>query len=173
VSLILLLLACAPGPGLAQLPQGPPPSAEDLTNSLLALSLKYQAAGPADRSGLLGELQSVAAARRERLVALIETDPAAALRFAIPAGIRAGLPLAVQADVEEQIEIEGTLLVFHEDRDGGSRYLYFLESGDRRYSLHFATDQPALLTGLRVRVKGLRVGGALILASGKSSLQIL
>jgi hypothetical protein len=166
-------VACAPGPGQAQPLQGQVLSLEALTSNLLALSLKYQAAGPAARPGLLGELQSVATGRRERLAALIETNPAAAFRFAIPAGIRAGLPPVVQADVEEEVEIEGTLTVLHEDRDGGSRYLYCLDSGGRRYSLHFAADQPALLTGSRVRVKGLRVGEVLVLPSGKTSLQVL
>ena len=172
---LALLLSVAPGAARAQPAPSPGQnaSAEGLTQTLLALQARYQSAAPAEREQMEAELLSVAASRQRVLGGLVEKNPAAVLRVALPAGLRSAFPPAVQVHIEEEMEIEGTLLVLHEDRDGGSRYLYFLEAGGERFSLHFAADQPALLTGSRVRVKGLRVGGALVLASGKTDLQVL
>jgi hypothetical protein len=77
------------------------------------------------------------------------------------------------SSVEE--EIEGELEILHEDRDVGSRYLYFLKAAGRRLSLNFAKDAPTHLTsGARVRVRGVRTNGVLALQSGGSdSVQVL
>jgi hypothetical protein len=74
--------------------------------------------------------------------------------------------------VEE--EIEGELEILHEDRDVGSRYLYFLKAAGRRLSLNFAKDAPTHLTsGARVRVRGVRTNGVLALAGGGNSVQMV
>ena len=161
-----LVLAVAPWTSLAQSSQsaGPSPLPEQLTQALVSLNARYSQAGPAEQARLLGDLLTVAADRQRLLIALIETGPGAVLKVALPASLRAGLPPPVQAFVEEEVEIEGVLEVLHEDRDSGSRYLYFLQTATERLSLHFAADSPALQTGTRVRVKGLRIGRALVLA---------
>jgi hypothetical protein len=48
----------------------------------------------------------------------------------------------VQALVEEEMEVEGELEVLHEDRDVGSRYVYFLKTARGRFALHFVADPP-------------------------------
>ncbi len=131
-----------------------------MTQTLLALNARYQA-NAADRDQLLRELLDAATARRQLLAALIETDPGAVLRVAVPTSVRATLPPAVQSYVEQEVELEGVLEVLVEDRDPGSRYLYFLQTPNARLSLHFAGEPPALVTGARVRVKGVRIDGAL------------
>ena len=74
------------------------------------------------------------------------------------------------ASIEE--EVEGELEILHEDRDVGSRYLYFLKAANRRYSLNFAKDAPKHLTsGARVRVRGVRTNNLLALQSGSESMQ--
>ncbi len=168
------ILLIAAGTSLAQPAASPGPnaSAQTLTQTLLAVQARYQSADPAERAQLEGELVAVAATRQQVLTGLVEADPAAVLRVAVPAGLRTAFPPTVQAYVEEQVQVEGVLEVLHEDRNTGSRYLYFLDAGGQRFSLHFAADQPALLSGTRVRVKGVRVGRALALASGNTSLQI-
>jgi hypothetical protein len=142
---------------------GPVPSPEQLTQTLITLIARYQRAGAAEQRQLLHELLTVAANRQRALAALIETDPGAVLRVAVPASLRVGLPPVVQAYLEEEVEIEGVLEVLHEDRDHGSRYLYFVEAAGERFSLHFAAEPPALQTGTRVRIKGVRVGRSLAL----------
>lgn len=138
------------------------PSPEALTQSLRALNARYQAAGASERDEALRQLDSVARVRQRVLAALSETEPAAVLRLALPSKLRASLPGAVQSYVEHEAELEGVLEVLVEDRDQGSRYLYFLQTPTERLSLYFAGEAPALQTGERVRVKGLRVDTALV-----------
>ncbi len=89
---------------------------------------------------------------------------------------------------EEQMEVEGTLEILHEDRDDGSRIHYVLEADGKRFSLHFAADAPRLHTGSWIRVKGSRIeqpmalepdsadpqtDHALALESGSTSVEVL
>ena len=71
-------------------------------------------------------------------------------------------------------EVEGELEILHEDRDVGSRYLYFLKTGNRRFSLNFAKEPPTDLTsGAKVRMRGIRTNDVLALQSGGDSVQVL
>lgn len=177
IALILgLVLAGGAGTGFGQppAPAEQPPSGESLTHTLVALNVRYQLAGPDRGAQLLNDLLAVAASRREFLAARMEEDPGEVLRVAVPATIRAGLPLDVQDFVEQEVEVEGMVEVLHEDRDVGSRYLYFLDTLGERFSLHFAADAPThLQTGAHVRVTGVRLGLALALDSGGTSVQTL
>lgn len=66
------------------------------------------------------------------------------------------------------VELEGTLEVLHEDRDPGSRFVYFLRTALERLELRFAADAPALQTGDHVRARGRRSNGVLALDSWAS-----
>jgi len=66
------------------------------------------------------------------------------------------------------VELEGTLEVLHEDRDPGSRYVYFLRTAIERLELRFTADAPALQTGDHVRARGRRSNGVLALDSSAS-----
>src|SRR5262249_33351927 len=70
------------------------------------------------------------------------------------------------------VELEGTLEVLHEDRDPGSRYIYFLQTATERLELRFGAAAPALKTGDHVRARGLRTAGVLAL-SASSDVQTL
>ncbi|MBZ0159713.1 MAG: peptidase M11 [bacterium] len=174
--LLGLVLAVSAGTSVALSPSSsqPNPSAESLTHTLVALNVRYQLAGPAGQAQLLDNFLSVAAARQQLLTTLIANDPTEVLRVAVPANLRAGMPPAVQAYVEEAVEVEGALEVLHEDRYQGSRYLYFLEALGERFTLHFAADAPTHLeTGSQVRVTGVRVERAIALQSWGSSVQTI
>jgi Gametolysin peptidase M11 len=163
-------LAFAHGPS----PSGHNPTADSLTNMLLALSAQHRQASPADQGRIESQLLATATARYQLLASLIEDDPAEVLRVAVPAALRAALPPAVQGYVEQEADVEGVLQVLHEDGHTGSRYLYFLNTAAERLSLHFAADPPELLTGSRVRARGIRVNNTLALGSGKGgSVQTL
>lgn len=173
---VLFLSVVVTGSGFAQntSSNGQGASAESLTHNLTALNTQYQVAGRADKSKLLNNLLTLAAEREQLLSTLIEDNPGEVLRVAIPAHIRATLPSAAQAYVEMDEEVEGDLEVLYEDRDQGSRTLYFIEAAGKRLSLHFAAEPPTeLLTGSHIRVHGVRVDGALALTSGSTSVQTL
>ncbi len=152
-----------------------PDAAEHLTRTLSDLNLQLWGAAAAEGARASGDLVSVAATRHRLLSEIIQDDPGAVLRAAIPGGLRAGLSLEVQPYVEEEMDAEGELEVLHEDRhDENSRYIYFLRiSKDQRLSLHFAAHPPTLHTGSWVRVRGVRVGRALALESGSASVESL
>jgi len=166
VILLALLLAPGSGPAWAQgRSAAPDPSSpESLTQSLVGL---------AAQGGPLQTLVNAAATRQQRLLGLMESDPASVLRVAIPRGVRAGLPAGVQSYVEEEVGLEGEMEAFYEDYARGSRYVLFLRTSTERLSLHFAGAAPKLLTGTRVRVRGVRLGGAIALDGGGGSVQVL
>ena len=166
VTMMALLLALGVTPVWAQAGSRPAaaPSVESLTQSLVGL---------AHQQAPLQTLRNAATARRQRLLGLIESDPAAVLRVAIPASVRASLPAAIQPDVEEEVALDGELQVFHEDYAKSSRYRHFLQTVTERLSLHFAGETPKLLSGTRVRVRGVRLGQALALNGSGGSVQPL
>jgi hypothetical protein len=138
-------------------------SVEDLTRTLIERNDRYQSAGSREQRSLLTELVPVAADRQRCLAALLDTDPGAVMRAALPESLRASFPPAVQTYIEERVDLEGVLEVLHEDREKGSRYLYFLQTPKERVSLHFVTEPPALTSGARVRITGVRIGTDLVL----------
>src|SRR5881296_1586580 len=168
----LVAVAMSVTAGLALAQTNPTPeSARSITQALLALNAQSQAAGLDEQAGLESLMLTIAATRQQLLASLIESDPGEALRVALPAALRASLPPAVQASVEEEVELEGVLDVLHEDWPTGSVYRYFLDSVGTRFSLHFAADPPThLLTGARIRVRGVQVGTMLALG-GSTSVQ--
>jgi hypothetical protein len=127
------------------------------------------------------DLGGIAASRRQLLMALIEENPGEVLRHAISPEVRANLLSDVQPYIEECVEIEGELEVQVEDYHDRSRLLHFLvpsENGkeriDTRLSLHFAVELPTdLHTGTRVRLSGVRIGQAVALESGYTSVEAL
>lgn len=84
--------------------------------------------------------------------------------LALPTGRVSAQPLR-----PGEVELEGTVEVLHEDRDVGSRYVYFLRTATERLELQFASDPPALATGDRIRARGLRTNGVLALTSSSST----
>jgi len=160
--MVALLLALGVTPVWAQ--AGSRPAVESLTQDLVRL---------AHQQAPLQTLRNAATARRQRLLGLMESDPAEVLRVAIPAAVRAGLPAAIQPDVEEEVALDGEMQVFHEDYAKSSRYRHFLQTATERLSLHFAVEAPQLPTGTHVRVRGVRLGQALALNGTGGSVQPL
>ena len=126
-------------------------------------------AAPSDANALL----SAARARQQVLAELIALDPAAVLRVAIPHHVRARMPLDVQAHVEEEVQIEGELDVYHEDHDHSSRYVGVVKGSHEDVTLHFAGGEPPPQSGARVRVRGVRVMQALATQGGANDVVTL
>jgi len=118
-------------------------------------------------------LAAVARERASRLEKLAQSDPAQALRLALPDSSRALLSPRVRDFVEENVELEGSLEVLVEDRNDGSRRVLFLETdGGERFELSFASQPAAsLTTGTRVKVSGVRFESVIAVASGKQDLR--
>lgn len=145
---------------------------QDLTSRLVALSQQYQVANKNARKQLLSEIRNLSAARQVKLAAMMNDDPEEVLRVALPAQVRDSLPPSIRDQYEQQIEVEGEIEVSYQDWETESFLFYSLNVGGERLSLHFAEDAPTdYLTGAKVRVKGVRVGDAVALESGKKSVR--
>jgi M6 family metalloprotease-like protein len=122
---------------------------------------------------------SVAAQRKEKLLELMEKNPTEALRLVIPKDVRNKFRSEVQANIEEEVELEGTLEVLHVDNFvnyGSSKYLHFLRVGEKRISLH--SDQDLLgvmpvISGSTVRTKGAKLGNKLISKGTSENFKVL
>jgi gametolysin peptidase M11/alpha-galactosidase-like protein len=71
------------------------------------------------------------------------------------------------------VQLEGELEVVYEDHAGGARLRQFLQTATERLELQFAGNPPTLLTGTRVRVRGVRQNNTLALTSDPTSVQTL
>jgi hypothetical protein len=158
----------AAGPAAA----GPRESIEKLTQRLMTLNVERQRGDAAARARAAEAQLSAAVAREQRLAELIADQPGLVLRHALSAKLRAMLPAAVKAHVEEELTTEGELEVLYEDRPDGGRYHYFMDRPEGRVSLHFAADAPDLLTGDHVRVTGVRVRRAMALRPGAPGISL-
>jgi gametolysin peptidase M11/alpha-galactosidase-like protein len=167
---LLVGLTLDVGTGLAA---GSQESIDDLTRQLMTLNVQSQKGDATARANALAALVSVAAARQERLAALIADHPDVVLRQALSASARAALAPTAQPYVEEEQTVEGELEVLHEDSAAGTRYLYTLQRGGERLALSFAADAPVLQTGDRVQAVGVRVRQSMALSSGRSQLTVL
>lgn len=138
--------------------------ARNLTSRLTNLNARYQLGDQAEREALMEEIRSVVSRRREMLAALIENDPAEVVRLALPQGFESNLPSEVRENLEQRVDLEGELEVLYRENETESQIIYSLNSSKERLSLHFATRPEAdILTGTRVRVRGVRIGDAIAL----------
>ncbi len=145
-------------------------AAENLTLQFMALHNQYQAAGVNQRAALAGQMSSVVASRKKLLSTLMESDPGAVLRVAIPSALQTGLPASVQSQLEQRVQLQGTLKVLSQDGPTSARLRHFLEVQGRQVELHFAKNPPTnLLTGSIVRVNGVQLEQKVAVASGTTS----
>src|SRR5256885_2356637 len=111
VALCLCLSAFAQ-PALAQSGK----SLEKLTGDLVSLSIAYQSAADPDlRARRADRIAEVAGERKGKLKNLLDRDPDAVLKLAVPGNRRAALPASLQALVERDRNVEGDLDVLYED----------------------------------------------------------
>jgi hypothetical protein len=126
----------------------------DLTMKVVNLSARLQK----DNNFAHVEFENLAAERFAKLSELAETNPSEVLRVALPNDLLAKIPEDFQNYFEKREEIEGELEVISECEEADGRLLYYLKTDKERISLHF-NKQPEeeLMTGARVRVRGVRV----------------
>ena len=146
--------------------------AEELTVELVQAKAVYARADRKDRPKRLASLESIARERRDLLVLLMESNPGEVLRLAMPKNMQVAFPASARRYFETEVSEEGVLTVFHVDMEGekygGERYEYFLATASGERELHFASNPTRLLTDSKIRVKGIRLGSDIALASGGS-----
>lgn len=144
--------------------------AQAMTRSLVALYTHYADASASDKARIQSDLLAAAQARYEFLVNTLDEDPAAVLGAVLPASTRARLPSFLAAYLEQNVRVQGTLEVQHEDWLEASRYRYFINGPAGRYSIHFTQAHAnKILSGARVAVSGIQFGQMLAVAGSNST----
>jgi len=148
--------------------------AEALTHSLVGLNTAYQKASPNAKSQALQKLIDATVDRQALLAELIESDPGAVLRTAMPAHIRNKMPAEIQAFIERRVQREGELEVMYEDyADGSYRLRHTLKTDGKRIALHFKAPPPGMLSGTLAQVSGVLVDDAMAVESGEEDILML
>jgi hypothetical protein len=148
-------------------------NAEHMTHSLGVLLARYLRASPPEQEKMNDDLIALATERKAVLASIIEENPGEVLRLSLPGRLRAAMPAAVKNHLEKQLELVGTLELFYEDYKHTSRLRHVLKANGKRFSLHFKVQPPKVHSGVRVRVRGVKVDGAIALESGETNLEIL
>lgn len=156
------LLLCCPGLAYARsAQQGVGGSQQEevalLTLQLQGLLAKYSKRGPAGAGYPAAEMASVAAERTRKILEIIEQDPAAALRYALPERVLSRYPRPLQERLEQWVAVEGRFEMLIEDHEnpGDSRAQFYLKQGDRRIGLAIAGGNSAAIpTGAAVIARG-------------------
>ena len=131
------------------------------TQDLRAMTLSI-ASSLASDFGRGQPIDELAEKRFIMLADLIEKDAAEVLRVALPAELLQKIPAGLEDKFEKRIETEGELEVVAECEDADGHVRYYLKTGEERLSLYFAKQpEEELLTGAKVKVKGVRVGDAI------------
>ena len=141
-------------------------SARSLTLALLSRVEAHRHAPAGQKAASVGALVVAARDRQALLLDLVASDPAEVLRVAVPAELRSRLPADVRDLVEEPVEAEGELEVLHVDHvdSADDFYLHTLATATGRYTLHFAGATPDAATGAHAKVRGVRLGGSIVVA---------
>ncbi|WP_417348004.1 Ig-like domain-containing protein [Ferrimonas sp.] len=140
--------------------------------ALADLMMQYRQADEAQKAALLDQLVNTVRVRQAELMQLAEHNPAAALKAALPANSRQGMPAEVQAMLEYKGSVDGELEVFYEDYEDGTHKLrhQLKMANGKRITLHLGSQARGLASGTKVRANGLRVGEAMALTSDSDIL---
>ncbi|MEH6576268.1 MAG: Ig-like domain-containing protein [Amphritea sp.] len=137
-------------------------AAIDSTESFINAHKQWaQAPSASKKATALQNLIAKAEARRDMLAELIRTNPAEALRVAIPEEKQAGMPAEVLEMLEQKIEIEGELeAVITDYEDGSFKLSHVLKTPfGENFELHLADKNRNFASGTQVSVNGLLLDG--------------
>ncbi len=148
-----------------------------LTSILLGGLQRYKASDPAQRSQQLAALRAIAKERAGHLTALLDEDPAAFLKSALPAETVAHFPPEMRNDIEAYRTENGIIQVQVADDFAGnqSRTEYVLQNaGGTAWVLHLASQlMPALSPGDSLQVTGVSIGSEMAVSDAVHSYRTI
>lgn len=141
--------------------------AERLTLHIANLHAAYQRADANNKPKALTSLGNAAKQRKAHLIALAEENPQEFLKIVLPKNIRDELPQELKDDIESEINFEGSLEVYHEDdfERQETRFFYYINAKNERFSLHSPKPFPQLLSGKIVKVSGQKITNKIVISS--------
>lgn len=151
-----------------------PLAAESKENKVKRLSLDLLKANKDFKAGKkqAKTLKTLAKERKQLLLDLIDTDPEEIGRIAFDSKIRSTLPDEVKIEVEEPVDVEGEVEVAHGDDFTGETAKFYYKMKDRNLDLHFVRDNPDLVSGTKIRVRGNKIDNKVVVAQREGDLQV-
>jgi hypothetical protein len=148
--------------------------AEALTHSLVGLNNAYQRARSDAKSAALQQLIDATVERQALLAELIESDPGAVLRVAMPERVRRQMPAEVQQFIEQRLDLQGELeVMYHDFADGSHRLFHTLSANGKRIALSFeSSPTTGLLSGTPAQVSGVLLDDSMAVESGDKVLKL-
>jgi M6 family metalloprotease-like protein len=118
----------------------------------------------------------IAKRRRVLMQKLAETNPEAFLRNAIPQMRRSALPVAAQAEVEQEVKLTGKIDVIQiddfEDPKNSKLVYSFTSSGTKKSLRVVGDDTPAMISDSTARVNGYQLGETIVTRSSSDGLSV-
>jgi hypothetical protein len=133
------------------------------TNQLIGALRQYDAAPAGQRAAALARLTDLVAQRRAHMLALLQRNPSLAAVRVLPVGLRNKLPAEVQAQIERDVALSGTINArIQDDFPGGrsSRHFELVDAAGQRLDLSVAdADEREMLAmvGRRARVAAVQI----------------
>ena len=160
-------------------PESPAPPQQDLTATQEAQvqgekTKKDKKDKKEKKEDIEKRMVDISKQRKEKLLSVIEKRPDLILQYRISKDIRDKLPPSVRDNIEEEIDLTGSLEVLHEDdfENQKSREFYFLKLQNQRLSLHTADPFSPPLSGSKVRVTGVKLDDKIAFTT-KKSLEVI
>ncbi len=155
------LSGAAPSPAAAE---GTGSDAESLlgkeTLAAVRLARDFAHAGTDMQATLLAKIAEQLRERRLLLAQIVEKNPGAMHRLALPRHLADIFPEEARTEIEQHADLEGTLQVIFEEYGDHHLLRHYLISNGRRLPLYFVGAPPDVMSGTRVRAHGMVFGTA-------------
>jgi hypothetical protein len=170
-ALLTVAVAAAPAADNGSRQQTLRTQALTLTNSLVTLANRHSTAASAEKATLQQQMLALAKQRQLLMRELAAESPSDVSGLTLPQRLRASLPASIQAYIEQQRELEGTLRVLYEDEEHDGRLVHVLQTSQGSVRLHYAADAPTSNSGIHVRLSGLTIDKEMVVlaADGTTS----
>jgi len=140
-----------------------------LTKQLLNYSKKVQNATNKEKIDLTQKMFEVASLRKNEMLKKIKNNTEEFLLQTLPSSLIEKLPEEIHPFLEKELEIEGELEVFIEEDIEKNYHKEFYVLKDKNsgnnYNLYFSKGKPNLLTGSKIKAKGIALENNLAIAS--------
>jgi len=146
------------------------------THAIILKSKAFQSASDAaGKQRILDDLKTEASKRQQAMLEAAQTDAMSVLKTAIPNNVKSQLPTHIWSYIEDDVTKEGIFeWVESDDFDNKkSASDFYLTDKGFRYKLYFAKKDPGVVTGTKLKVRGVKINSTIVVQAEKSSTEVL
>ncbi len=121
----------------------------------------------------LAQVAKVAKDRNEALISLMQKNPGLARANLLPYGLIKKFPEEIQNLLEQQVEVIGEINAIHidytDERKSFTVYEFNADSSIGQDNVYFTADDPSVMSGSKVKIKGTKVGNNVLVDTSDTS----